>query len=195
MHRGAIQLLLVGSLTPGMGGSVAAAATAPETGSVHVQRQPSFRRDVPISFQSAGQLPEHGYYYAVIVLRPYERYTRRTPPPCATSSNMERTDYGYPAQDGAVRLTLTPTASATHHWCRGGSYIGAIYAVPHAPPCESKYPCRSEPYEPPSPCWEIDGRQVCGVVALPRQYEYPDGLPKPLASGTRIVGRFSVVFR
>jgi hypothetical protein len=32
-------------------------------------------------------------------------------------------------------------------------------------------------------------------VALPRQYAYPDPLPKPLASGTRIVAHFSVVFR
>lgn len=34
----------------------------------------------------------------------------------------------------------------------------------------------------------------CGVVAKPKLYRYPDGLPTPLAKGTRIVGRFQVAF-
>lgn len=160
---------------------------------VHVQSKPPVRQNLHVAFR-AGRLPERGYYYAVIVLKPYRGYTRRSPPPCSISSDMSRTDYGYPSPDGAVSLALTPAKSSTGHWCRGGSYEGAIYAVPHAPPCESTYPCRAEPYGPPSPCWSVEGRRVCGVVALPRQYSYPDGLPRPLASGTTIVGRFAVTF-
>jgi hypothetical protein len=180
-----------------MAGSVHASTDAQSaTIYVHVQRKLSARENVDISFQSVGRLPEGGYYYAVIVLKPYKRYTRNAPPSCSTSSNMERSDYGYPQPDRSVRLALTPAKSATGHWCRGGVYVGAVYAVPHTPPCESKYPCRSELYEPPRPCWEVEsGRKVCGVVALPRRYAYPDGIPEPLAHGTRIIGRFSVVFK
>jgi hypothetical protein len=196
MNRASHALIVCG-LALGMAGSVDASTnTRSETISVHVQRKLSVREDVHISFQSGGRLPEGGYYYAVIVLKPYKRYTRNAPPPCSTSSNMERTDYGYPQSDRGVRLALTPARSATGHWCHGGTYVGAVYAVPKAPPCESKYPCRSEPYESPSPCWEVEsGRKVCGVVALPRRYAYPDGIPEPLVHGTRIVGRFRVVFR
>ncbi len=105
---------------------------------------------------------------------------------------MEKTDYGYPQPGRSVRLTLTPAKSVAGHWCRGGNYLGAVYAVPHAPPCNRAYPCRSEPYEP-SPCFEIaPGRRACGVVARPKLYRYPDGLPAPLAKGTRIIGRFAV---
>lgn len=167
-----------------------------ETIFVHVQGQLNTRENVHVSFQAGSRLPDGGYYYAVIVLKPYKRYTRNAPPPCSTSSDMERTDYGYPQPARNVRLALTPAKSATGHWCRGGAYVGAVYAVPHAPPCESKYPCRSEPYEPPSPCWEVaSGRKVCGIVALPRRYAYPDGIPEPLAHGAHIVGRFSVAFK
>jgi hypothetical protein len=195
MHR-AFHALIAGGLALGMAGSVdASTSTQPEKVSVHLQRKLSIRENVHISFQPAGQLPESGYYYAVIVLKPYKKYTRTAPPPCSTSSNMERTDYGYQQPHRSVRLALTPAGSVTRHWCRYGAYTGAVYAVPHAPPCESKYPCRSEPYAP-SPCWELaKGHRVCGVVALPKRYAYPDGLPAPLASDTRIVGHFSVVFK
>jgi hypothetical protein len=195
MHR-ALGALTVGALVVGVAGAIRASAdTQPTTVSVHVQRKLDTRENVHIGFHSVGGLPTGGYYYAVIVLKPYKGYTRRAPPPCSTSSDMQRTDYGYPQPDGAVALALTPSASRTGHWCGGGSYAGAVYAVPHAPPCESKYPCRtSEPYER-SPCWELQsGHEVCGVVAPPRRYVYPEGVPEPLAQGARIVGRFSVVF-
>jgi hypothetical protein len=179
------------------GGAVLALAGSPpasaETVALHVQREPTIRHSVHLAFR-AKRLPEGGYYYAVMVLERYRRYTRGSPPPCSSSSNMQRTDYGYPLANGQVTLALTPARSLTGHWCRGGSYAGAIYVVPHAPPCESTYPCRSEPYEPPSPCWNVEGRRVCGVVALPRRWAYPDGPPTPLAQGTRIVARFSVSF-
>jgi hypothetical protein len=163
---------------------------------VHVQPKPHVRKNVHIRFHSPGPLPEGGYYYAVIVLKPYRHYTRQSSPPCSTSSNMQRTDYGYPQPDQSVRLALTPAKSSTEHWCPGGHYIGAVYAVPQAPPCERKYPCRySEPYEPPSPCFEISpGHTACGVVARPRGYRYPEGPPSPLAKGTQIVAHFTVTF-
>lgn len=178
---GAVGLSLVGS---------AAAVAGPV--SVRVQHKLSARQNVRVTFR-ARPLPQGGYYYAVLVLKPYKHYTRSSPPPCSSSSDMQRADYGYP-RNGQVALALTPAKSPAGHWCRGGAYAGAIYAVPHTPPCQGKYPCRSEPYEPPSPCWHVGGHVVCGVVALPRHYAYPDGLPAPLARGTTIVGRFAVRF-
>jgi hypothetical protein len=77
------------ALALGMTGSVDATT---ETVSVRVRRTLSIRDNVRISFRSRGQLPARGYYYAVIVLKPYKGYTRTNPPPCSTSSNMERTD-------------------------------------------------------------------------------------------------------
>jgi hypothetical protein len=158
---------------------------------VHVQARISVRENVHASFH-AQTLPDGGYYYAVIVLRPYKRYTWRSPPPCSSSNDMQRTDYGYPQTNSAVALALTPAKSSTRHWCPGGSYEGAIYAVPHAPPCENSYPCRAEPYK--EPCTGVHPGCVEGVVARPKEWHYPDPLPAPLASGTRIVARFAVRF-
>jgi hypothetical protein len=171
--------------------SKADAAIAAKHVSVHVQRRLAARKNVHITFH-APRLPEGGYYYAVIVLKPYKKYTRTSPPPCAMSSDMQRTDYGYPQANGQVALALTPAKSSTGHWCPGGSYEGAIYAVPHAPPCESAYPCNSEPYK--EPCAGIGPGCVLGVVVRPKEYAYPDGLPRPRATGTTIVARFSVRF-
>jgi len=159
---------------------------------VRVQSHPTVARNVSVKF-GAKPLPGGGYYYAVIVLTHYRAYTHSSPPPCATSSNMLRTDYGYP-HAGEVALVLAPARSHTGHWCRGGSYSGALYAVPHAPPCEGSYPCRSEPYAPPSPCWGNDGHIVCGVVIRPSEWSFPSGLPTPLAKGARIVAHFAVRF-
>jgi hypothetical protein len=163
------------------------AATVP----VHVQHKPAVRQNVHLTFR-AKQLPEGGYYYGVIVLKSYRKYTRTSPPPCSTSSNMQRTDYGYPQARRQVVLALTPAKSSTGHWCPNGSYEGAIYAVPHAPPCESAHPCHSEPYK--EPCAGIGPGCVHGIVARPKEYAYPDGLPTPRATGTTIVARFSVKF-
>src|ERR1700687_4945912 len=120
---------------------LAGTAVAADTVSVHVQRKVTAGHNVHVTFH-ARRLPDGGYYYAVIVLTPYEKYTRTSPPPCAASSNMQRTDYGY-VEHGKGALGLTPAYSRTGHWCPGGRYVGAIYAVPHSPPCESTYPCRS----------------------------------------------------
>jgi hypothetical protein len=174
-------------------GAVALGIAVPsaQAASVQVQSKLRIRQNVHVSF-SAPALADGGYYYAVIVLRPYKRYTRHSPPPCSTSSNMGRTDYGYPQYDGVVALALTPARSTTWHWCPGGSYEGAIYAVPAAPPCESRYPCRAEPYE--TPCAGVRPGCVEGLVALPGEWKYPDPLPTPLHQGTAIVRRFSVHF-
>lgn len=171
--------------------SFVGAAVAAEMVSVRVQHKVTARQNVHIRFH-ARSLPEGGYYYAVIVLKPYKKYTRTSPPPCATSSDMQRTDYGYPQSSGEVALAVTPAKSRTGHWCPGGDYLGAIYAVPHAPPCESAYPCRSEPYK--EPCAGVGPGCVEGVVAQPTRWAYPQGLPTPLASGTTIVGHFTVAF-
>ncbi len=159
--------------------------------SVHVQSKLSVRENVHVSLH-AQALPDGGYYYAVIVLKPYKRYTRHSTPPCSSSSDMQRTDYGYPQANGQVALALTPAKSSTHHWCPGGSYEGAIYAVPHSPPCESSYPCGAEPYK--QQCAGVLPGCVHGVVANPLEWRYPDPLPAPRASGTTIVARFAVRF-
>jgi hypothetical protein len=176
-------LLVIGAL------AVGSTATAQAIG-VRVQRTIAVGHNVHLRL-SAPKLSGGGYYYAVVVLKPYRRYTRTSPPPCSTSSDMQRTDYGFP-QDGVVTLALTPARSRTWHWCRGGSYEGAIYAVPHPPPCDRSYPCRSEPYK--EPCAGVRPGCVLGVVARPQQWKYPDPLPSPLASGTAVVARFSVRF-
>jgi hypothetical protein len=177
------------------GSAVAAAGTPPNPASVRVQQKPSIAGSVHISFRPTDRLSPGGYYYAVIVLRRYKRYTRSEPPPCATSSDMEKTDYAYPHAGPPLELALTPAKSSARHWCRGGVYSGGIYAVPYPPPCDSTYPCRSEPYKAPSPCFEIaPGRRACGVVAKPELYRYPDELPRPLAKGTRIIAHFQVTF-
>ena len=166
-------------------GISASAAISPK-----ILAKPNVRHNVLVSF-NAPPLPEGGYYYAVIVLEPYGHYTRQHPPPCSVSSDMQRTDYGY-SESGRVSLALTPTTSHARHWCLGGSYEGAIYAVPHARPCESAYPCSSEPYEPPKSC---GNGGVCGVVVRPLAWRYPDRLPRPEAKGSKIVGWFVVRFR
>lgn len=177
------------------GATRVAAATPSPPVAIHLQSKLNILRNVHVSFRPTDRLPPGGYYYAVIVLEPYKHYTRYEPPPCSTSSDMDRADYGYSYDHRTVALTLGPARSNTSHWCSGGTYVGGIYAVPHPPPCESKYPCRSEPYKAPSSCWEIaTGRRVCGVAVKPGFYSYPDGLPEPLASGTRIIGHFHLTF-
>jgi len=154
---------------------------------VEVQTTPTVDSSVQLHF-SAPALPDGGYYYGVVVLRPYRHFTRTIPPACSTSSEMQRTDYGYPQTEGRLALALAPAKSDTGRWCRGGSYEGAVYAVPHPPPCQGEHPCfAGEPSElPPRPC-------PCGVVAL-RTWSYPSPLPPPLARGATIVDRFSVSF-
>lgn len=165
---------------------LAATASAQASITPHILLKPNVHRNVSLSF-AASPLPEGGYYYAVIVLEPYRDYTREHPPPCSVSSDMQRTDYGYP-QAGKVSLALTPARSHTGRWCLGGSYEGAIYAVPPSRPCERTYSCEGERCAS-SPC-----RPLTGVVALPRQWAYPEPPPGPSSRNVRIVGWFVVRF-
>lgn len=168
-------------------GTTASAAISPK-----IVATPNIHHDVDLSF-SGPPLPEGGYYYAVIVLEPYRHYTLEHPPPCSVSSDMQKTEYGYP-KGGKVSLSLalTPAKSHTGHWCLGGSYEGAIYAIPHAPPCEGSYSCYTEP---PEQCPEGHGCVLHGVVAKPLKWAYPDRLPRPSSRGGSIVGWFVVRFR
>jgi hypothetical protein len=134
-------------------------------------------------------LPSGGYYYAVAVLAPYHFHGGRPTPSCAVSSNMKVTEYGFPPRTGALRLTLTPTPSSSKAWCTGATYEGAVYAVPHKPPCNGYYRCTSGAAQ----C--LPGRHVCGIILPPQYYPgYPGGLPKPIDGSSRIVGRFTVTF-
>jgi hypothetical protein len=147
--------------------AVASSATTPGLVSVTVPKHPSVLRNVQVSFRPHGRLPRGGYYFAVLVLQNYERASKRSPPQCALSSDMKKTDYGYPHGRGSIRLTLAPAKSAENNWCPGGVYAGAIYAVPHKPPCNASYPCYGR-QSVTSPCWELEGgHTVCGVVAMP----------------------------
>jgi hypothetical protein len=145
-----------------------------------------------VSFQPRGELPTGGYYYAVVVLEQYRSNFQHSPPPCAISSDMARTQYGYPHRGRPVRLTLTPARSTSGHWCSGGNYIGAVYAVPHRPRCGGSQPCYGRSTQNGG-CWTVEGRVLCGVVAIPT-YSYPGGLPKPIDRTARVVGHFRVGF-
>jgi len=186
-----MRTLRVALLAMGASASVLIYAGSADALSVHVQRHVAVRQNVHITLH-AHKLPEQGYYYAVIVLKPYRGYTSNSPPPCSPSSNMFGTNYGYPQPNGMVALALTPTKSLTEHWCHGGSYEGGVYAVPHPPPCEGTYPCRSESYYH-NTC-RVGHPCVLGIVIRPGEYAYPGRLPRPVASGARIVARFTVKF-
>jgi hypothetical protein len=176
---------------------------------VQVPAHASPRGDVAISFLARARLPRGGYYYAVVVLVRYAGYSATSPPPCAISSDMERTAYGYPRRGRRVRLRLIPARSSERRWCGGGIYEGAVYAVPHPPRCGVALPCatRTTGY---GSCWEVEGRVVCGVVAKPEpptprheppapkgeppSYSYPGGLPKPIDRSAHVLGRFKLRF-
>lgn len=143
-----------------------------------------------ISLYPQGQLPRGAYYYAVAVLVHYRERNTAQPrtPKCAISSDMALTQYGSPQSSKALRLTLLPAPAAGGSWCANGSYEGAVYAVPHPPPCSRYYPCYGR-----GSCGQLVG--VCGVVGIPEsEYSYPGGLPRPIDSSSRIVGRFKLEF-
>ena len=170
-----------------------ATATGPFTPvSVSVPANPSTAGDVHVSFQPRGRLPRGGFYYAVLVLRDYG--TAGGPPACAISSDMAVTEYRSASGGRRLGLTILPARSSEGRWCAGGSYLGALYAVPHAPHCSYSSPCYGHTTQLSGPCWILgEGRRVCGVVANP-SYSYPGGLPRPLDSSSRIIGRFTVRF-
>jgi hypothetical protein len=205
------RLALVGALALTLCGSACSSArTGPDPVSVGVPKHPSLSGNLQIGFHPQVRLPRGGYYYAVVVLARYARDLLGRAPSCATSSDMRRTAYGHPQRDGQVTLTLTRARSAEGRWCAGGTYQGAVYAVPHSPPCSASYPCYGRSAESGG-CFELsEGRRVCGVVVPPPKteptppspqpmppatpYSFPGGLPKPIDRGTRVIARFEVRF-
>jgi hypothetical protein len=215
--------LLSALVVAGSGLVGVAAAASSSAVFVQVPSHPSIAGHVHISFHPRARLPRGGYYYAVIVLVHYAGGSPGTPLRCATSSDMQETEYGSPLPGLPVRLTLLPAKSTVNQWCAGGSYEGAIYAVPHRPPCRSSYPCYGKSTQNGA-CWGLEGHVACGVVAKPEPepkppqpqpepkqtpepgppatnppptptpYSYPGGLPKPVDHSTRVIGRFQVSF-
>src|SRR5258708_39617793 len=100
--------------------SLLVVASATQALTVRVQSKPTVGSSVGINM-SASPLPDGGYYYGVVVLRPYRGYTRTVQPACSSSSDMQRTDYGYPQPRGLVTIAITPPNSETHHRCHGGT--------------------------------------------------------------------------
>jgi hypothetical protein len=192
--RHAAQRLMIPSLSIALvacSSGIAAQPLGPV--SVTAAVKPSVAHDVKISFHPRGRLPHGGYYYAVLVLVHYPLAAQGPPTPrCAVSSDMHLTAYGFPPRRGSVRLTLLRAPSAEGRWCAGGTYDGAVYAVPHKPSCSRSVPCYGASAEY-GPCWKLGTHTVCGVVVR-RNYSYPGGLPRPIDRSTRIVGHFSVTF-
>jgi hypothetical protein len=196
--------LTVALLLPAAARVGSAAATGPQA--VRVPSAPKPSASVQISFQPRKPLPHGGYYYAVAVLVNYPLVTGQSQPACATSSDMQITQYGYRHGDRPVRLRLTAAKSSAGGWCPGATYQGALYAVPHKPPCSALYPCLGHSALETAPC----GGHVCGVVLPPerqpapapqppgapgtRGYSYPGGLPKPIDRSSRIIARFTLHF-
>lgn len=176
----ALRVSLLACLALTLAGSPAAlGSTRLGPVSVKAPRHPSVRqKKITISFAPRGSLPAGGYYFAVLVLENYRRASQAHPPSCAVSSNMKLVQYGYP-HGGRVTLTLPPASSRSGRWCAGGTYAGAVYAVPHKPPCTGSHPCYGQTAETVGPygaskgaCWELGGEHVvCGVPAYPSERE------------------------
>jgi hypothetical protein len=173
----------------GPAGALAAGTVPPVT--LQVPLPTSTSANLLINLKPHGRLAGGGYYYAVAVLQNYPRYSVQAPPPCAISSDMSKTQYGFPQQERSLHLTLTPAPSAQSRWCPG-NYAGAVYAVPHKPRCARGYACSQQ-----------HGEGLHGVVVNPtiptappagEPYSYPGGIPAPLDRSARLVGRFHVEF-
>lgn len=185
--------LAVGALlTLGLAGPApATAASGLGHLSVTVPSQPLVSGDLHIRFGPPENEPQRGYYYAVVVLDNYRHYSPQAPPPCAISSDMGHTEYGFSHRGTLTHLTLTPATSAETQWCPG-TYIGAVYKVPHKPRCSRYYPCSHR-----------SARTFTGKLPIPigygraregEPYSYPGGLPNPIDRSAHIVGRFEVEF-
>jgi hypothetical protein len=182
-------------LTAATAVSAAAAATDAPSWSARVSvatpAHPVLNAPLRIGF-SPRVLPHGGFYYAVLVLSRYPSGGGAAPA-CAVSSDMGKTEYGFPRRGRRLRLSILPARSSAESWCRRGHYLGALYAVAHRPRCSYSQPCYGHATQV-GPCWILgEGRRVCGVVAL-KPYSYPGGLPRPLDSTSRLVTRFSVSF-
>ena len=181
------------------GCSSALAASKSAAVPVEVSRRLSITGDLTISFKPSEPLPSGGYYYAVVVLTKY--YAKHlSSARCAGASDMDYTEYGYPGPGKPVSLTLSPEkssaasgATTTLAWCRGATYRGAVYAVPHGKPCRRSEPCSGpECYSGEQLC--DNGKQLHGKIRRPKHPE-PGELPQPRDSSTRIIAYFRVRFQ
>jgi hypothetical protein len=179
-------------------GFFATLATATATSiPVKVPSHPRPSGDVRISFLPRGQLPSGGYYYAVLVITKHSAQHLASAS-CAEESDMQDTAYGYPNPHRPLSLTLAPAkpapaASKTPDWCAGAVYTGAVYAVPHAPPCRKSAPCygtRPECHDGEPLCF--GGRQAHGKLSIRR--EGTGKLPQPRDNSTRMIARFQIHF-
>jgi hypothetical protein len=187
-------------VTVGCSSARAASTSAPV--SVQVPHHLSTASDFMISVKPREPPPAGGYYYGVAVLTKY--YARRlSSKRCAQASDMEYTEYGYPGPGKPVTVTLSPEkvrlasgATTTRDWCRGATYKGAVYAIPHGKPCRRFEPCYGHSTAPECYSGEalcINDKRVYGVVAKgkPRQLGQ---LPQPRDGSARIVAYFRVRF-
>jgi hypothetical protein len=201
-RRRYLSILVAGALVA-VGWSSALAAAKPRPIAVTVPRHPRVSGNFTISFRPREPLPNGGYYYAVVVLT--KRYAKRlSRARCAQASDMADIEYGYP--DGhKLNLRLDPETSAPSEgqptrldWCAGATYKGAIYAVPHAPPCSPSEPCYGHTTAPE--CYPGEPRcnegkyerRPKGKPAIFRRK--PGELPTPQDSATRVIAHFRVHF-
>lgn len=203
MLRGrGISILVAGALVA-VGWSSALAAAKPGPTAVEVPRHPRVSGSFTVSFRPREPLPSGGYYYAVVVLT--KRYAKRlSRARCAQESDMSDTEYGYRDGSHKLNLSLGPEASAPSEgqptrldWCAGATYKGAIYAVPHAPPCRRYEGCYGhttapECYPGEPRCYEGKYKPLHGKPAMYRRK--PGELPTPQDSATRVIAHFRVHF-
>lgn len=202
MPRGHYISILAAGVLLTVGWSSAFAATKPTPIAVTVQRPPRISGNLTIGFRPREPLPSGGYYYAVVVLT--KRYAKRLSlARCAQGSDMADTEYGYPDGGPRLNLSLSPETSAPSEgqptpldWCAGATYKGAIYAVPHAPPCLRTEPCYGHTTAPEcyaGETWCREGKfQPRGKLKMYRRK--PGELPTPKDSATRVIAHFRVHF-
>jgi hypothetical protein len=182
--------------------SSALAAAKPGPIAVEVPRHPRVSGSLTISFRPREPLPSGGYYYAVVVLT--KRYAKRLAlARCARESDMADTEYGYPDGLHKLNLSLGPETSVPAEgqpprmdWCAGAAYKGAIYAVPHAPPCLRSEPCYGHTTAPEcyaGETWCEEGKfRPKGKLKMYRRK--PGELPTPKDSATHVIAHFRVHF-
>jgi hypothetical protein len=181
---------LIASLAIGLNSPAPASANTLAHVHVTVSPEPLVSGDLHIRVRSHSNLPPTSDYYAVVVLKDYRHYSSQAPPPCAISSDRSRTEYSV-AHHGTAHLTLSPAASAESRWCPG-SYIGAIYTVPHSPNCNRGCPSARKDVLPMT--GTLSRPAVLGESGEGEPCSYPGGLPKPIGRNARSIGRFEVEF-
>jgi hypothetical protein len=202
LGRGVLALGVVAMALGAGHGASAGNASRPNT--LQVPRHPKVTGAFTISYLPARTLPSGGYYYAVAVVNKTDAVHFDTEH-CAKESLMTDTEYGYPKARARLRLRIAPErgpAGPSLRWCTGATYIGAVYAVPHPPPCSRGEPCYGRPGGTPE-CYPGERRpgprfycregkvQYIPVKGIVRPRKGGGGtLPAPLDASAHIVARF-----